>query len=94
MGAPADGLLLRKIAETTTASAPIASARRAAPAECAAAVTLAQQARALVLVLKNYASAYIDRWNMLLGVVFVFIVLAMPTGIVPGLSKLLRRRPR
>jgi branched-chain amino acid transport system permease protein len=43
---------------------------------------------ALVLLLKNYASAYIERWNMLLGLVFLFIVLVMPTGIVPGLHKL------
>jgi branched-chain amino acid transport system permease protein len=43
---------------------------------------------ALVLLLKNYASAYIERWNMLLGLVFVFIVLVMPTGIVPGITKL------
>jgi branched-chain amino acid transport system permease protein len=45
----------------------------------------------LVLVLKNYASAYIERWNMLLGLVFLFIVLVMPTGIVPGLNKLAAR---
>ena len=44
---------------------------------------------ALVLLLKNYASAYIERWNMLLGLVFLFIVLVMPTGIVPGVSKLM-----
>jgi branched-chain amino acid transport system permease protein len=43
---------------------------------------------ALVLLLKNYASAYIERWNMLLGLVFLFIVLVMPAGIVPGISKL------
>ena len=49
---------------------------------------------ALVLLLKNYVSAYLDRWNMLLGLVFLFIVLVMPTGIVPGLSKLFRRGPR
>jgi branched-chain amino acid transport system permease protein len=48
----------------------------------------------LVLLLKNYASAYVERWNMLLGVVFLFIVLVMPTGIVPGLSKLQNRRRR
>ena len=42
---------------------------------------------ALVLLLKNYASAYIERWNMLLGLVFLFIVLVMPTGIVPGLEQ-------
>ena len=46
---------------------------------------------ALVLLLKNYASAYIERWNMLLGLVFLFIVLVMPTGIVPGLQKLTER---
>ena len=43
---------------------------------------------ALVLLLKNYASAYIERWNMLLGLVFLFIVLVMPAGIVPGFSRL------
>jgi branched-chain amino acid transport system permease protein len=42
----------------------------------------------LVLLLKNYASAYVERWNMLLGLVFLFIVLVMPAGIVPGFSKL------
>jgi branched-chain amino acid transport system permease protein len=46
---------------------------------------------ALVLLLKNYASAYLERWNMLLGLVFLFIVLVMPTGIVPGVNKLLAR---
>jgi branched-chain amino acid transport system permease protein len=52
---------------------------------------------ALVLLLKNYASAYVERWNMLLGLVFLFIVLVMPTGIVPGVSRLTaawRRRSR
>ncbi len=44
---------------------------------------------ALVLLLKNYASAYIERWNMLLGLVFLFIVLVMPAGIVPGFSQLM-----
>jgi branched-chain amino acid transport system permease protein len=46
---------------------------------------------ALVLLLKNYASAYIERWNMLLGLVFLFIVLVMPTGIVPGIERLTDR---
>jgi branched-chain amino acid transport system permease protein len=52
---------------------------------------------ALVLLLKNYVSAYVERWNMLLGVVFLFIVLVMPTGIVPAISRLsaaLRRGSR
>jgi branched-chain amino acid transport system permease protein len=46
---------------------------------------------ALVLLLKNYASAYIERWNMLLGLVFLFIVLVMPNGIVPGVERLTSR---
>src|SRR5882757_2898046 len=45
----------------------------------------------LVLLLKNYASAYVERWNMLLGLVFLFIVLVMPTGIVPGVRNLAAR---
>jgi branched-chain amino acid transport system permease protein len=43
---------------------------------------------ALVLLLKNYASGYLERWNMLLGLVFLFIVMVMPAGIVPGFSRL------
>jgi branched-chain amino acid transport system permease protein len=46
----------------------------------------------LVLLLKNYASAYVERWNMLLGLVFLFIVLVMPSGIIPGLRKLAMRK--
>jgi branched-chain amino acid transport system permease protein len=46
---------------------------------------------ALVTFLKNYASSYIDRWNMLLGFVFMFIVMVMPDGIVPGIRRLAAR---
>lgn len=46
---------------------------------------------ALVVLLKNVASAYIDRWIMLLGFVFIFIVMFVPGGIVPGLSRLVAR---
>ena len=45
----------------------------------------------LVTFLKNYASSYIDRWNMLLGFVFMFIVIVMPDGIVPGVLRLVAR---
>lgn len=45
----------------------------------------------LVTFLKNYASSYIDRWNMLLGFVFMFIVIVMPEGIVPGVRRLASR---
>lgn len=46
----------------------------------------------LVVLLKNYVSGYVERWNMLLGAVFVFIVLVMPNGIVPGVRALIERR--
>jgi branched-chain amino acid transport system permease protein len=42
---------------------------------------------AIVLILKNYVSAYLERWNMLLGLVFVLIVIFMPDGVVPGLRR-------
>jgi branched-chain amino acid transport system permease protein len=41
----------------------------------------------LVVLLKNYASAYVERWNLLLGLVFVFIVIVMPAGLGPGLVR-------
>ncbi len=46
---------------------------------------------AIVLLLKNWASAYIERWNMLLGFVFVLIVVFMPEGVVPGFHRLWKR---
>jgi branched-chain amino acid transport system permease protein len=46
---------------------------------------------ALVVVLKNVVSAYLDRWVMLLGFVFIFIVLFVPGGIVAGIERLWRR---
>ena len=51
---------------------------------------------AMVVLLKNLASAYIDRWIMLLGFVYVFIVMYVPGGIVAGIDRLLKRiaRPR
>ncbi len=46
---------------------------------------------AVVVLLKNYVSSYVERWNMLLGFVFVFIVIFMPEGLVPGARRLWRR---
>ena len=46
---------------------------------------------AIVMILKNYVSAYIERWNMLLGFVFVVIVVFMPDGLVPGFRRLWAR---
>ena len=45
----------------------------------------------IVMVLKNYVSAYVERWNMLLGIVFVLIVLFMPSGITPWVTSQIRR---
>jgi branched-chain amino acid transport system permease protein len=46
---------------------------------------------AIILLLKNYVSAYVERWNMLLGFVFVLIVVFMPDGLVPGVKRLWAR---
>lgn len=45
---------------------------------------------ALVLILQNVVSAYVSRWMMLLGAVFVLIVILMPEGLVPGMPRLRR----
>ncbi len=43
---------------------------------------------ALVVIMKNVASAYIERWNFVLGAIFVAIVVFMPEGLVPGSVRL------
>jgi branched-chain amino acid transport system permease protein len=45
---------------------------------------------ALVVIMKNVASAYIERWNFVLGAIFVVIVVFMPEGLVPGTVRLTR----
>jgi branched-chain amino acid transport system permease protein len=54
---------------------------------------------ALVVVVKSVVSGFIERWNMLLGAIFVAIVILMPEGLVPGSARLWRlafrrRRPK
>jgi branched-chain amino acid transport system permease protein len=44
----------------------------------------------LVVVMKNVASAYIERWNFVLGAIFVAIVVFMPEGLVPGSVRMWR----
>jgi branched-chain amino acid transport system permease protein len=46
---------------------------------------------AIIVLLKNYVSGFIERWNMLMGFVFVLIVMFMPEGVVPGMRRLLGR---
>ena len=45
----------------------------------------------LVIIMKDVASAYIDRWNFVLGAIFVLIVVFMPEGLVPGCVRLWRK---
>ncbi len=45
---------------------------------------------ALVIAMKDIASAYIERWNFVLGAIFVVIVIFMPEGVIPGSVRLWR----
>ncbi|HVV62388.1 MAG TPA: branched-chain amino acid ABC transporter permease [Pseudolabrys sp.] len=42
----------------------------------------------LVVVVKSVVSGFIERWNFLLGAIFVAIVILMPEGLVPGTVRL------
>jgi branched-chain amino acid transport system permease protein len=44
----------------------------------------------IVVIMKNVVSAYIVRWNLVLGVIFVIIISFMPEGLVPGSVRLVR----
>src|SRR5262249_27716133 len=46
---------------------------------------------ALVVIMKLVVSAYIVRWNLVLGAIFVAIVIFMPEGLVPGSVRLWRK---
>lgn len=45
---------------------------------------------AILVIVKNVVSAYIERWNMVLGIIFVLIISFMPEGLVPGSVRLCR----
>ncbi len=44
----------------------------------------------LVVAVKTVVSGFIERWNFLLGAIFVAIVILMPEGLVPGTARLWR----
>lgn len=46
---------------------------------------------AIVVIIKNVVSAWIERWNLVLGLIFVLIISFMPDGLVPGIARLWRR---
>jgi len=45
----------------------------------------------IITLVKNVVSTYIDRWNSLLGAIFVIVIMFMPFGIVPGVRQLWTR---
>jgi branched-chain amino acid transport system permease protein len=45
---------------------------------------------ALLVIVKNVVSGYVERWNFMLGAIFVAIVVFMPEGLVPGAVRLAR----
>ena len=47
---------------------------------------------AIVILLKMVVSAYVSRWMLLLGCIFIAIVLFLPEGVVPGLEKWLKQK--
>jgi branched-chain amino acid transport system permease protein len=47
----------------------------------------------IITVVKTVVSSYVDRWSLLLGLIFIGVVMVMPHGLVPGLAALRRPRP-
>jgi branched-chain amino acid transport system permease protein len=45
----------------------------------------------IVVVFRVIVSSYFDYWPMLLGALFVAVVIFLPEGVVPGVSRVLRR---
>jgi branched-chain amino acid transport system permease protein len=43
---------------------------------------------AIITLVKNVVSTYVERWNTLLGVIFVVVIVFMPYGLVPGCRQL------
>jgi branched-chain amino acid transport system permease protein len=46
---------------------------------------------AIITLVKNVISTYVERWNTLLGLIFVVVIMFMPYGLVPGCVQLWRR---
>ncbi len=42
---------------------------------------------AIVTLMKNVVSTYVERWNTLLGVIFMVVIMFMPYGLVPGCTR-------
>ena len=46
---------------------------------------------AVITLVKNVVSTYVERWNTLLGLIFVLVIMFMPYGLVPGCKQLWTR---
>ena len=46
---------------------------------------------AIITLIKNVVSTYVERWNTLLGAIFVIVIMFMPYGLVPGCKQLWQR---
>ncbi len=46
---------------------------------------------AIITLVKNVVSTYVERWNTLLGAIFVIVIVFMPYGLVPGCRQLWHR---
>jgi branched-chain amino acid transport system permease protein len=46
---------------------------------------------AIITLVKNVVSTYVERWNTLLGAIFVIVIIFMPYGLVPGCRQLWER---
>jgi len=46
---------------------------------------------AIITLIKNVVSTYVERWNTLLGAIFVIVIMFMPYGLVPGFRALWQR---
>jgi branched-chain amino acid transport system permease protein len=48
----------------------------------------------IITLVKNVVSTYVERWNILLGAIFVVVIMFMPYGLVPGCRQLWQRLTR
>jgi branched-chain amino acid transport system permease protein len=46
---------------------------------------------AIITLVKNVVSTYVERWNTLLGTIFVVVIMFMPYGLVPGCTQAWQR---
>ena len=48
----------------------------------------------LIISMENFVSLYTERWSMVLGFMFIFVMIFAPEGVLGKARKLLARRER